>query len=195
MTTFTVLPWLIIIGGYLLGCILPADWFIRRQTGRNAIDLDENPGSTGVLRQVGLLPAIIVFLFDFVKGLAPVALADEVGMTGWWLVAAAVAPVVGHNWPFWKRFHGGKGLATALGALTWLGWPIILITYPVAAIAALWIRWAPMIGVVVFPLGLFLMWWAGVPTDHLWAAITIFLVVFVRQLPWIWRRLRARQSL
>ncbi len=194
MATSNLWPWLIILGGYLLGSILPADWFIRRRTGQNALELDENPGSTGTLRQVGLLPAIIVFLFDFVKGLLPVVLADKTGMTGWWLVAAAVAPVVGHNWPFWKRFHGGKGLATALGALTWLGWPIIVITYPIAAVAALWSRWAPMIGVVVFPLGLVLMWWAGVPTDHLVAAVALMLVVFVRQLPWIWRRLRKADS-
>ena len=192
MTTSTTWPWLIIIGGYLLGSVLPADWFIRRQTGRDALELDENPGSTGTLRQVGLLPAITVFLFDFVKGLLPVSLAGEVGMTGWWLVAAAVAPVVGHNWPFWKRFRGGKGLATALGALTWLGWPFILPSYLLGAIAALWSRWAPMIGVVVFPLGLLLMWWGGVPADHLLAAVAIILVVFVRQLPWIWGQLRKR---
>jgi hypothetical protein len=51
-----------------------------------------------------------------------------------------------------------------------------------------------MIGIVVFPLGLFLMWWGGVPTDHLLSAVVIILVVFLRQLPWIWRRLHESQS-
>lgn len=193
MTT-SLYAWLIVIGGYLLGSILPADWFIRKKKGQSALDLDENPGGMGTYRQAGSWAAAFVSLFDIAKGILPVALADTFGLHNGWLAAAAAAPVIGHNWPFYKRFRGGKGLAAALGAIGWLGWPYILPAYILGGAAALWRRWAPMMGLVAFPVGLVLMIMGDVPVERIWATAVISMVLVVRQLPWLWSQVSKRKA-
>lgn len=177
--------WLVIAGGYLLGCLLPAEWFVRRRTGRTPHELDDNPGSAGAWRLAGPLAGVAVALFDIAKGLAPVAVAESIGLRDRWLAAAAVAPVAGHNWPFYKGFRGGRGLGPATGALFWLAWRQMLPAYLLGALAAWKRRWAPMVGVVAFPVALTLMVLGQVPAERLRAAVLVMLTVAVRQVPWV----------
>lgn len=85
-----------------------------------------NIGATNVLRVVGKRWGAIAFLLDFLKGvagalLAPAAAAALLGAEGGPPASAAIvgglAAVVGHNWPVWLRFRGGKGVATSAGML------------------------------------------------------------------------------
>jgi glycerol-3-phosphate acyltransferase PlsY len=78
-----------------------------------------NPGATNVLRNMGRGAAAAVLLGDLLKGLAAAAIGDLVGgeAVGF---AAGFAAVVGHCFPIWYRFKGGKGVAAAGGALFWL---------------------------------------------------------------------------
>jgi glycerol-3-phosphate acyltransferase PlsY len=181
---------LIVVGGYLLGSVLPAVWIVRLKTGHTPYDVDENPGGAGTYRQAGLWAAACVGLFDVAKGVLPVALAERLGMSGAWLVVAAVSPVVGHNWPLYHRFRGGRGMAAAIGALSWLALPQIWPALVLGALAFLWFRWVPMVGIVAFPIALVLLWLGKVPLDYFWAALVIMLVVGVRQLPWLIEQLR-----
>ncbi|MEW6047513.1 MAG: glycerol-3-phosphate acyltransferase [Bacillota bacterium] len=183
--------WLVVVGGYLLGSILPAEWVVLRRTGRTPHQLNDNPGGAGAWRLAGPGWGTVVALFDLAKGAVSVALAERLGLSGGWLAAAAVAPVAGHNWPFYKGFRGGRGLAAATGALFWLALPQMLPAYGIGAAAALWRRWVPMVGVVAFPVGLVLMVRASVPADRVQAAFLVMLVVAVRQLPWVWERIKA----
>jgi glycerol-3-phosphate acyltransferase PlsY len=185
----------LVIGGYLLGSILPAEWFLRRKTGHSARELDENPGGAGTYRKAGFAAAAFVTIFDIGKGLLPVALADHFGLSGAWLVAAACAPAIGHNWPIYKGFRGGgKGLASVLGAAVWLGWPSILPGLGVGAALVLWKRWAPWIGVAGLPLGLLGMAAASVEAPRIWAVIALLLVMLLRIVPWFFEQRQARQK-
>lgn len=173
------------LGGYLVGSILPAEWFMRRKTGHSAQELDENPGGAGTYRNAGFAAAAFVTIFDIGKGLLPVALADYLGLRGAWLAAVACAPAAGHNWPIYKGFRGGgRGLASVLGAAVWLGWPSILPGLGVGAVLVLWKRWAPWIGVVGLPLGLMGMALAGVELVRLWAVAALILIMLLRLVPW-----------
>lgn len=96
-----------------------------------------NPGATNVLRIAGKKAASIVLAVDVLKGLIPVLLAQMLGLTGFLLACVALAAVVGHIFPVFFKFQGGKGVATAFGA--------ILAISPIVAIIAA-IVW----GVVVF---------------------------------------------
>lgn len=82
-----------------------------------------NPGATNVLRYGGKKAAIIVLLGDMLKGLLPVAAAQWLGLADGWLALVAFAAFLGHLYPVFFRFEGGKGVATALGVMLGLSWP------------------------------------------------------------------------
>jgi glycerol-3-phosphate acyltransferase PlsY len=88
-----------------------------------------NPGATNVLRSGNKAAAILTLVFDALKGFVPVLLVDQFGAR-WGLGTGTVALVglaafLGHLWPVFFRFQGGKGVATAAGVLLgmnpWLG--------------------------------------------------------------------------
>ena len=68
-------------------------------------------------RSVGMLPAVLVAALDIGKGAAPMLAARVLGLGDGWGFAAGMAAVIGHSFPLYFGFRGGKGLATALGAL------------------------------------------------------------------------------
>ena len=100
-----------------------------------------NPGATNVLRSGNKLAAVLTLLFDALKGYVPVLLAQVYG-PAWGLGEVAVAFVglaafLGHLWPVFFGFQGGKGVATALGVLLalnpWLGLATLLTWIIIAA--------------------------------------------------------------
>ncbi len=123
--------------GYLVGSIPTAFWLIKLWKG---VDIREvgsgNPGATNVLRAAGPLPSLLVFLFDVAKGVIGVELGSLLGHGS--LIAAIVgglAAVAGHNWSFWLRFRGGKGVSTTLGVFLALSPPGALLSLTVFAAA------------------------------------------------------------
>ena len=80
-----------------------------------------NPGATNVLRIGGKGAAVAVLIFDVLKGMLPVWGAWALGLTPFWLGLVAIAACVGHIWPVFFHFRGGKGVATAFGAIAPIG--------------------------------------------------------------------------
>jgi glycerol-3-phosphate acyltransferase PlsY len=78
-----------------------------------------NTGGTNVIRVVGMLPGITSFVFDFLKGFLSALLAREFFMEDALMIAifAGLAAIIGHNWPVFFRFRGGKGVASSVGVL------------------------------------------------------------------------------
>ncbi len=127
----------LLLAGYLLGSI-PSGYLAGRWLA--GIDIRrEGSGSTGatnVLRVVGKGPALVVFLVDVLKGTAAVLLAKTLleplgaplGPAAWSIDAAVVlaglAALAGHIWPLWLGWKGGKAVATGLGMLLGLTWPV-----------------------------------------------------------------------
>lgn len=108
----------------------------------------KNPGATNVLRIGSKKAAIITLGGDTLKGLIPVLLAhlcgfDEVGVS---LVALAV--FLGHLYPLFFKFQGGKGVATAIGALFGLAWPIALALIILWLIVAATFRYSSLAAIV-----------------------------------------------
>lgn len=114
----------IIFLSYLIGAI-PTGFLLARRKG---IDIRKvgsgNIGATNVYRCVGKSWGILTFILDFLKGYLPAALfplmvrhqASELSGVTLSLICGCLA-VVGHNWPVYLRFRGGKGMATSAGAL------------------------------------------------------------------------------
>lgn len=83
-----------------------------------------NPGTTNVLRIAGKGAAIAVLVFDVLKGMLPVWLAYSFGVPPLYLGLIAIAACMGHIYPVFFHFKGGKGVATALGAIAPIGWDL-----------------------------------------------------------------------
>ena len=107
---------ILLVVAYLLGS-LPFGLWLARSEG---VDLratgSGNIGATNVLRTTGRLLAAVVLALDSGKGVLAVGLARLLSGETEVMVGCAVAVVVGHMWPIWADFRGGKGVATAAGA-------------------------------------------------------------------------------
>lgn len=113
-----LMPYLLILIAYLLGSISSAIIFCKlaglpdpREVGSN------NAGATNILRIGGKSAAIGVMLFDILKGTLPVAIGIYLNLTPSQLGFIALAVCLGHIFPIFFQFRGGKGVATAFGAV------------------------------------------------------------------------------
>lgn len=125
---------LLVIGAYLLGSVSSAIIVCRlmglpdpRTQGSG------NPGATNVLRFGGKKAAAITLFGDSLKGLLPMGLAHLLGAGPEGLASVGLAAFLGHLYPIFFQFQGGKGVATALGVQFGLYWPVGL------AVAAIWL--------------------------------------------------------
>ena len=108
--------------GFLLGAMPFSLWlgrlFLRTDVRRYG---DGNPGAANAWRAGGWRVGLAALLLDYLKGVVPVGLAHFVfGVSGWALVPVALAPVLGHAFSPFLRFHGGKAVATTFGIWTGL---------------------------------------------------------------------------
>ena len=93
-------------------------------------------GTTNVLRTLGPKAAVLVFFLDVAKGAAGVAVAKLLDVPHLAVALAGALVVVGHMWPVFARFRGGKGVATGLGVLLFLWWPVGISSFLGAVIAS-----------------------------------------------------------
>jgi glycerol-3-phosphate acyltransferase PlsY len=118
-------PYLIaaLIGGYLLGSV-PFGMFVTRLAGFGDVRAigSGNIGATNVLRTGRKDLALATLVLDGGKGAAAVFIAALWGPD--LALTAGFAAVVGHLFPIWLKFKGGKGVATALGVIATLAWPV-----------------------------------------------------------------------
>lgn len=115
----------LLIFGYLLGSLSSAIIVSRimglpdpRSQGSG------NPGATNILRLAGKGPATIVLLGDMMKGLVPLLVAGYFELPPMALAGIALAPFLGHLYPAFFDFQGGKGVATFFGVLLGLSWTV-----------------------------------------------------------------------
>lgn len=106
---------------YLLGSISGAICLCRwLKTSDPLTHGSGNPGATNVLRIAGPKVAFTVLIFDAAKGFLPVVIGHIMGVGGLLLGLVGLAAFIGHCFPIWHRFKGGKGVATFLGVtLAW----------------------------------------------------------------------------
>ena len=152
MASWDIITWLSVIGlmivAYLLGSIPSAVWIGKKYYG---IDIREhgskNAGTTNMLRVLGKRAALPVFIIDFFKGFVAVILTslmryDDNVDEAWIInlrIIATVFVVLGHIYPIFAGFKGGKGVATLLGAGTGIYAPILLLCFGVwCLVFAIW---------------------------------------------------------
>jgi glycerol-3-phosphate acyltransferase PlsY len=116
-----------IVLGYLCGSI-PFGLLLARAAGLGDVRQigSGNIGATNVLRTGSRPIAALTLLFDMLKGFVPVIVARELWGTDA-AIGAGLGALAGHILPVWLRFRGGKGVATYIGVLAGLHWPLVII--------------------------------------------------------------------
>jgi len=124
----------LVLLGYVLGSV-PTGYLVGRVLGVDVRKVGSgNIGTANVLRAAGKRAAVLTLTGDMLKGFVPVVIARLLVSNHWLIAAVAFAAMVGHCWPVFLRFKGGKAVATGAGTTIGL---------------------APILG-----LGLFAFWWA-----------------------------------
>lgn len=158
------MPWLIIILGYFLGSI-PTAYIAGhilkgvdiRQVG------DGNVGAANVFRQLSHKAGIAVWLIDVGKGALAILIAQAADIAQVAILITGVAAVIGHNWPVFIGFRGGRGVSTTIGVLlTMITQPMLIVAGP-SILALLTKRNVTFACAVLFiPLPL-VCWWLEIP--------------------------------
>lgn len=116
---------ILIVVAYLLGSLSAAIIVCRAIGAPDPRTVGSgNPGATNVLRVAGKKAAAATLLGDTLKGLLPVLLGRALGLPIEALAAVGLAAFLGHLYPVFFQFQGGKGVATLIGALLGIAWPL-----------------------------------------------------------------------
>lgn len=178
-------PWIAALAAYLIGSLSFAV-IVSKAMGLNDPRTygSGNPGATNVLRSGNKTAAILTLVFDALKGFVPVILVDQFGgrfgLGEGSVAAVGLAAFVGHLWPVFFRFQGGKGVATAAGVLLgmnpWLG-AATLLTWIIIAAFFRYSSLAAIVAAVFAPFYQLLIWGGG----------PLALAISVMSLLLIWR--------
>ncbi len=138
-----------------------------------------NPGATNVLRIAGKAPAALTLFGDVLKGVLPVVLAHTLSHSPTVVALSALCAFLGHLYPLYFRFRGGKGMATALGAIAALAWPVACVMCTIWLVVAAVSRYASLASMTAA---------VGAPVAALWLAPhpanAVVLVVIAALLLW-----------
>lgn len=185
---------LVLLSAYLIGSI-PFSLIISRLS--KGVDIRNigsgNLGATNVLRVIGKKEALLALIGDVLKGTLPVMLAFYF-LEDFWVAVTAVLVVLGHVFPVFSGFKGGKGVATSLGALlviipstiiiSVVIWIAVLVVYRYASLASI-------IAALSIPL---LCWALKTPLAFTAAATTNAAVIFIKHIGNLKRIISGRES-
>ncbi len=183
-----------VLFSYLLGS-LPVGVLLSRLKGQDPRKTGSgNIGATNVMRTAGKALGIITLLGDMLKGLLPVLLAMAWQESTLLVALVGLAAFVGHLFPVYLAFKGGKGVATALGVLLALD-PLSVLGGVVAFALVLW-KWSyvslgSLIGTALVPIILVLR---NAPRDYIALTTVIAILIFIKHKENIKRLLAGKEN-
>jgi len=147
---------------YILGSIPFGYLIVRWQRGIDVRATGSGSiGATNVMRNLGIMGFVATFILDAGKGLLAVLLASKMtNANPTWVAAAAFAAVLGHCFPVWLKFRGGKGVATGVGVFIALApLQVVLVLVIFAVVVALWryISLGSIVATAAFPVLVYIM--------------------------------------
>ncbi len=173
-----ILSTALIITAYLFGSISAAIIVCKimalpdpRTQGSN------NPGATNVLRIGGKKAAAITLMTDMLKGFIPVLVAVLLNSDEVTLALVAIAAFLGHLYPVFFGFKGGKGVATALGVFLALSWPVALAMILTWLLVAYGLKISSMSALVASALSPFYFWWLN--GSNIFIIMSFFITVLL----------------
>jgi glycerol-3-phosphate acyltransferase PlsY len=157
---------LAIVAAYLIGGIPFGYLIVKLRTGRDVRTMGSgNIGATNVLRTTGRAWGVLTLLLDIAKGWAACALMHRLaGGSPEWIAAAGVAVVVGHAYPVYLKFQGGKAVASFVGvALHLAPWALasVAAVFVITVAATRYISLGSILGAGLFPFAVWILYHPG----------------------------------
>ena len=136
--------------GYMFGCFNTGYYLVRFRTGKDIRNFgSKSTGSSNVGRLLGVPGFVITFLGDFAKGAIAVGVALYFKIKPWGVMLVLVTVVIGHIWPVQLHFRGGKGIATACGALLVFDYQVAIVLIVLAGLTWALVRRFTLSGLIV----------------------------------------------
>jgi glycerol-3-phosphate acyltransferase PlsY len=157
--------------GYILGSLAGVD--VRKQGSGNV-------GATNVARVVGKRHGILTLIADVAKGFVPVFIALHLNFSPLATASVGIAAFLGHLYPVFLRFKGGKGVATALGVFLALApWAtlVLILVFALVLLAARAVSLSSMIAAAAAPL---VLWLSSQPPTYVWMSFLIAAMIVLR---------------
>jgi glycerol-3-phosphate acyltransferase PlsY len=189
----------LLVVSYVIGSIPFSFLVVKLMTGADIRKVgSHNVGATNVARNFGKLPGIIALLLDAAKGYGVVALAKWVTAShdwplvplsrtdtsalhsrAFWITLCALVAIIGHMFPVWLRFHGGKGVATGAGAFLALD-PVALaaglIVFAIVVLATRFVSLGSIVSAASIPVFLFYLSHAPLWTVNISIGISLLII-------------------
>lgn len=186
---------LLVVVAYLMGSLSSAIILSRLLGLQDPRSVGSgNPGATNVLRYGGKKVAALTLLGDIAKGAIPVLLAHSLTVSSQVMAWVMLAAFLGHLFPVFFKFKGGKGIATALGVLTaydpLLGL-VLIVTWLTTALVT---RISSLSGLVATLVAPIFLYWRGEPQSILMATAAITVLIFWRHRANIQRILKGEEA-
>lgn len=153
-------PLLVLIAAYLFGSIPFGYLLVRAKEGADVRETGSGgTGATNVTRRAGKIAGVVTLLLDASKGFLVVYLVRYTlvadASINWWVAVAAVMAIVGHIFPVWLGFRGGKGVATGVGVFLSLS-PLAVagagLVFILVVLATRYVSLGSIIAVIAFPI-------------------------------------------
>ncbi|MFA5368396.1 MAG: glycerol-3-phosphate 1-O-acyltransferase PlsY [Candidatus Paceibacterota bacterium] len=169
---------ILILLGYLSGSI-PFGYLISKTKN---IDIRKqgsgNIGATNVSRFLGLKYAILVGILDIAKAVLPIYIGSLFFQPGWELALISIAPVMGHLFPVWLKFKGGKAVSVIFASIIMvMGWQYSLILLGIWIISLFLIKIMSLTNIIIFIIVPFIFWHQT--HSYIYVALGIFYVLII----------------
>jgi glycerol-3-phosphate acyltransferase PlsY len=186
---------LLIIFSYLLGSISFGYLIAKTLKG---VDIRKfgsgNAGATNISRLMGFKFAIIVLILDAFKGLLAIIIPSYLGSETWVTLLCGLAVIIGHNWPVFFAFKGGRGAATTLGVFLGLA-PIptlvVFCLFIAIILISRYVSLGTIVAAVLIPLTMYLL---SYPLNYFIFGLSVCFILLWRHYPNIKRLLQGRES-
>ena len=182
------------IVAYLLGSV-PGGYIMARIKNVDIINQGSgNAGATNVLRTMGKKEAAITLIFDGAKGFLVIYAAQMLNFSPQLVLLSGILVIIGHNWPVFFGFKGGRGIATSLGILVGLSWQVILVVLVFGLLVigiSRYVSLGSITGAVILP---FVMYFLGLHTVYIIFGIIMSVLGIVRHTPNIKRLLEGTEN-
>ncbi|RUM88103.1 MAG: acyl-phosphate glycerol 3-phosphate acyltransferase [Thermodesulfatator sp.] len=185
---------LFVLGAYLLGSI-PFALVVARPLGVDPRRAGSgNPGATNVARLLGKKWGALVLVLDLGKALLPTALARAWLSDPWWVAATGLSAFLGHLFPLWLGFKGGKGVASAAGVLLVLCPKALTLLLPVFVLAVAlsgYVSVGSLTAAALAPAGVGLFY---PQAAYFWMTLSMALLIWVKHRANLRRLLRGEEK-
>jgi acyl phosphate:glycerol-3-phosphate acyltransferase len=174
------MEFLLILLAYLLGSI-PTGYVLGSWAGVDVRKAGSgNVGATNVARVVGKRQGLLTLIGDTAKGFVAVLVAVQLNTTTGVTALVAVAAFLGHLYPVFLRFHGGKGVATALGVLLGLAPLATVVLIAIFVLSVVTSRLVSLSSIIAAALAPLALWWFAYPAVLVGASAVLAVMIILR---------------